>query len=94
MVRRFFRTTTYGLKCQILSDGWQSNLIYMPCSLTSFLPIISNFLYASWYPNCKQSYVSLNVCGHGCGGKQILSTLEHIIKVNNIFIDNPILSPI
>ena len=68
--------------------------MYMPCLLTFFLPISSNFLYDSWYPNCKQSYVSLNNCGHGCGGRQVFATCEQIIILNNIFIDNPILSPI
>jgi hypothetical protein len=36
----------------------------------------------------------LNVSGHGYDGMQVVCTCEQIIKLNNIFIDNPIISPI
>ena len=66
----------------------------MPYLLTSVRPSSSNLLIDSLYPNIRQSYCELNVSGHGYGGMQSPATLEQIIKLNNIFIDNPILSPI
>ena len=36
----------------------------------------------------------VHVSGHGYGGMQVVCTCEQIIKLNNIFIDNPIISPI
>ena len=66
----------------------------MPYLLTSLRPISSNFLIDSLYPKCRQSYCVLNVSGHGYGSKHSPAILEQIIKLNNIFIDNPIKSPI
>ena len=74
--------------------GVQVNLIYMPYLLISSRPISSNFLIASLYPKCSQSYLVLNVSGQLKGGMQSPATLEQIIKLIKIFIDNPILSPI
>ena len=80
--------------CQIESSILQVNLIYMPYLFISSRPISSNFLLDSSYPKCRQSYCVLNVSGQGCGGIQSPATLEQIIKLINIFIDNPIKSPI
>ena len=74
--------------------GVQVNLIYMPYLLISSRPISSNFLLDSSYPKCKQSYLLLNVSGHSNGGMHSPATLEQIIKLIKIFIDNPIKSPI
>ena len=38
--------------------------------------------------------MEINLLGHLYGGMHSPATLEQITKVNNIFIDNPILSPI
>jgi hypothetical protein len=81
-------------QCQILGSGVQVNLMNMPNLLISSFPISSNFLIDSLYPKCKQSYLVANGSGHGYGGMQSPATLEQIIKLNKIFIDNPILSPI
>ena len=78
----------------MLGSGVQVNLIYMPCLLISSRPISSNFLIDSSYPNFKQSYFVLKVSGQGNGGIHSPAMLEQIIKLNNIFIDNPIISPI
>ena len=80
--------------CQISSMGVQKNFIYMPCLLTSSLPISCNFLFDSSYPNLRQSYFELKSSSQGNGGIHSPATLEQIIKLNNIFIDNPIISPI
>ena len=77
-------------QCQMLGSGVQVNLIYMPCLLISSRPISSNFLIDSSYPKYKQSYFVLNTSGQGNGGIHSPATLEQIIKLNNIFIDNPI----
>ena len=66
----------------------------MPCLLTSSLPISFIFLSDSSYPKVKQSYLVLNVSGQSNGGMHSPATLEQIIKLNKIFIDNPIKSPI
>ena len=78
----------------MLGSGVQVNLIYMPYLLTSSLPISSNFFFDSSYPKCRQSYCVLNVSFQGNGGIHSWATLEQIIKLNKIFIDNPIKSPI
>ena len=78
----------------MLGSGVQVNLIYIPCLLISSLPISSNFLIDSSYPKYRQSYFELNTSGHGYGGIHSPATLEQIIKLNKIFIDNPIISPI
>jgi len=78
----------------MLGSGVQVNLIYMPCLLISSRPISSNFLIDSSYPKYKQSYLLLNTSGQGNGGIHSPATLEQIIKVKIIFIDNPIISPI
>ena len=77
-------------QCQMLESGVQVNLIYMPCLLISSRPICSNFLMDSSYPKCRQSYFVSNVSGQGYGGIHSPAMLEQIIKLNNIFIDNPI----
>ena len=92
-VRKFI-VNKFLPQCQILGSGVQVNLIYMPCLLISSRPISSNFLIDSSYPKYKQSYLLLNTSGQGNGGIHSPATLEQIIKLNNIFIDNPILSPI
>jgi hypothetical protein len=94
MVRRFLSVNTILPHCQIVSVGVQVNLIYMPCSLTSALPISSVFLIDSWYPNTKQSYFVLNTSGQGYGGMHSPITLEQIIKLHKNFIDNPTKYPI
>ena len=81
-------------QCQILGSGVQVNLIYMPYLFMSSRAICSNFLIDSSYPKCKQSYLVANASGHGYGGMHSPAMLEQIIKLNKIFIDNPILSPI
>ena len=40
------------------------------------------------------SYWVSNLSGHGNGCKQVCCICEQSTKVNNIFIDNPIISPI
>jgi hypothetical protein len=62
--------------------------------LISSRPISSIFTIDCLYPSIKQSYCVSNVTGHGYGFKQDPATCEQIIILNNIFIDNPILSPI
>ena len=62
--------------------------------LTSSGPISSILTIDSLYPNIKQSYCVLNVVGQGYGFRQVPATCEQITILNNIFIDNPILSPI
>jgi len=62
--------------------------------LTSSEPISFILLMDCLYPSIKQSYCVSNVVGHGYGFKQVPATCEQITKVNNIFIDNPIISPI
>ena len=52
------------------------------------------FMMDCSYPSIKQSYCESNVVGHGYGSIQDPATCEQIIILNNIFIDNPILSPI
>ena len=66
----------------------------MPYLLTSVRPSSSILTMDSLYPNIRQSYCELNRSGHSNGGMHSPATLEQIIKLNNIFIDNPILSPI
>ena len=62
--------------------------------LTSAAPISFIFMMDCSYPSIKQSYCESNVVGHGYGSRQDPATCEQIIILNNIFIDNPILSPI
>ena len=78
----------------MLSTGVQVNLMYMPYLLASSRPTSFILLRDSSYPKIIQSYFDLNVSGHWNGGMHSPATLEQIIKLNNIFIDNPIISPI
>ena len=88
-VRKFI-VNKFLPQCQILGSGVQVNLIYMPCLFISSRPISSSLRKDSSYPNLRQSYLLENNSSHGNGGIHSPATLEQIIKLNNIFIDNPI----